>query len=384
MVWVRARCSQCSMAETVSRKRPSLTSLCSAGAMDDNAQKLSGTSDLINVFDTLWCTTPLMKAMLDQDMNAFESLLNDDSVDVNEDIGGDNKCGWTILHAAVYFGLADHVTRLLQNGRVSAMMQNQPGGRTALHMACGLGHVEILRRFQEYHPITSSSSTSLHTSNVFENRNKDGESVGSVEDFVDVYVSADGYSWSCSDSQLYKIPTEVFDRAMAVGSLETQDDLDRLMENIVHCNPKYQNLEGLDVTDVYVQNGFWSGEAPYHFKVPSDVFTYLARDDDVAARTIGVLTNDEDLSSLIENTRDEIKNGPKIKTKVQLERSLPLNVEMKNCGHVCTMSSLKDGCCSCLDTRPHTEDEKYLIFVDGIGWQSTGSRGCHYCAYCMY
>ena len=76
------------MAETVSRKRPSLTSLCSAGAMDDNAQKLSGTSDLINVFDTLWCTTPLMKAMLDQDMNAFESLLNDDSVDVNEDIGG--------------------------------------------------------------------------------------------------------------------------------------------------------------------------------------------------------------------------------------------------------------------------------------------------------
>ena len=205
-----------------------------------------------------------------------------------------------------------------------------------------------------------------------------------IESFVDVYVSADGYSWSCSDSQLYRIPTEVFDRAMAVGSIETQDDLDRLMENVVYNDPRYQNLEDLDVTDVYVQNGFWSGEAPYHFKVPSDVFMYLSRDEDVAAKTLGLLTNKEDLLSLVEKTRDEIKNGPKAKEKVPLARSLPMNVEMKTCGHVCTMSSLKDGCCACLDTRPHSDDGKYLLHVDGIGWQNIGTRGCHYCAYCMY
>ena len=134
-----------------------------------------------------------------------------------------------------------------------------------------------------------------------------------------------------------------------------------------------------------MQNGFWSGEAPYHFKVPSDVFTYLAKDDDIATKTLGLLTNEEELLSLIENTRDEVKNGPKEKEKVQLERSLPLNVEMKSCGHVCTMSSLKDGCCACLDTRPLlSEDEKYPLHVDGIGWQNIGTRGCHYCAYCMY
>ena len=212
----------------------------------------------------------------------------------------------------------------------------------------------------------------------------DGDNSSIESTIIDVYVSADGYSWSCSNSKLYSIPTDVFDRAMAIGSLETQEDLDRLMENVVHNDPRYQNLEGLEVTDVYVQNGFWSGEAPYHFKVPMDVFTYLAKDQDVASKTLGLLTTEEELHALVETTRFEIKNGPKVKEKVQLERSLPLNVEMKKCKHMCTMSSLKEGCCACLDTRPLAEEGMYPLHVDGTGWMNVGTRGCHYCAYCMY
>ena len=37
--------------------------------------------------------------MLDRDVDAFEALLNNDSVDVNADIG--DGYGWTVLHAAV-------------------------------------------------------------------------------------------------------------------------------------------------------------------------------------------------------------------------------------------------------------------------------------------
>ena len=44
------------------------------------------TPAMIDLFNRLWYTTPLMKAMLDRDMDTFEALLNDESVEVNAEI----------------------------------------------------------------------------------------------------------------------------------------------------------------------------------------------------------------------------------------------------------------------------------------------------------
>lgn len=167
---------------------------------------------------------------------------------------------------------------------------------------------------------------------------------------------------------------------MMLGALETQEDLDLLMERI-----RSECLGATDdFTEVYVQNGFWSGEPPYHFKMPTDVFLFLQRDNTVACKTIGNLTCEEDLAKLVQETREEIENGPKVKESIIVKRSLPPNVEKKMCGHVCTMSSLKEGCCSCLDKREILDENSYPLYVDGIGWENAGSRGCGYCPYCQY
>ena len=68
-----------------------------------NGYKPICTPAMIDLFNRLWYNTPLMRAMLDRDVDAFEALLNDDSVDVNADIG--DEYGWTVLHAEVCFDL---------------------------------------------------------------------------------------------------------------------------------------------------------------------------------------------------------------------------------------------------------------------------------------
>ena len=86
-----------------------------------------------------------MKAMLDRDMDAFEDLLTDESVDVNADIG--DGYGWTVLHAAVDMHLGEYVTRLLQHDRVDIATKHQPRSQTALHLACGKGDVAMVQLF---------------------------------------------------------------------------------------------------------------------------------------------------------------------------------------------------------------------------------------------
>ena len=103
------------------------------------------TPAMIDLFNRLWYTTPLMKAMLDRDIDRFEALLNDASVDVNEDIG--DGYGWTVLHAAVDMHLGEYVTRLLQHDRVDITAKYVPRSQTALQIACGKGDVAMIRQF---------------------------------------------------------------------------------------------------------------------------------------------------------------------------------------------------------------------------------------------
>ena len=103
------------------------------------------TPAMIDLFNRLWYTTPLMKAMLDRDMDRFEALLKDESVDVNEDIG--DGYGWTVLHAAVDMHLGEYVTRLLQHDRVDTSAKHEPRSQTALQVACSKGDVAMIRLF---------------------------------------------------------------------------------------------------------------------------------------------------------------------------------------------------------------------------------------------
>ena len=101
---------------------------------------------MIDLFNRLWYNTPLMRAMLDRDVDAFEALLNHDSVDVNADIG--DGYGWTVLHAAVDMHLGEYVTRLLQHDRMDVRVRHEPRSPTALHIACSKGDVAMVRLFQ--------------------------------------------------------------------------------------------------------------------------------------------------------------------------------------------------------------------------------------------
>ena len=103
------------------------------------------TPAMIDLFNRLWYTTPLMQAMLDRDMDRFEALLKDESVDVNEDIG--DGYGWTVLHTAVDMHLGEYVTRLLQHDCVDITAKYVPRSQTALQIACGKGDVAMIRQF---------------------------------------------------------------------------------------------------------------------------------------------------------------------------------------------------------------------------------------------
>ena len=115
-------------------------------AMNDSGWKPRCTQAMIDLFDRLWYTTPLMKAMLDRDMDAFEDLLTDESVDVNADIG--DGYGWTVLHAAVDMHLGNYVTRLLQYDRIDIRIRHEPRLQTALHIACAKGDLAMVILFQ--------------------------------------------------------------------------------------------------------------------------------------------------------------------------------------------------------------------------------------------
>merc|ERR1711907_409515 len=56
-------------------------------SVNSDGNKPRCTPAMIDLFNRLWYTTPLMKAMFDRDMDTFEALLSDESVEVNAEIG---------------------------------------------------------------------------------------------------------------------------------------------------------------------------------------------------------------------------------------------------------------------------------------------------------
>jgi hypothetical protein len=199
-------------------------------------------------------------------------------------------------------------------------------------------------------------------------------------DAIDVWVGGDGGTWSCSPSILYRIPTEIFDYEMMMGTLTTQEDLDLLMEKL-NKNPKVYADD--EYTDVHVQyGGNWSGLPSVLYRIPIHIFQHLQKKGNTE-KTIGRLKNNDDLEKLIEKMLLEISTGIEEEEELVLVRSRPPNVEEKLCGHFCTASSVKEGCCECMDKRPICEDG-YLSYIDGEGWGNVASRGAGYCPYCQY
>ena len=149
-----------------------------------------------------------------------------------------------------------------------------------------------------------------------------------------------GGTWSCVNSVLYQIPTEIFNEYMMLGRLNDKEDLDALVEKICLEKPVVSELYGY--TDIWVGvGGNWSGLPSMHFRLPSDVFEYLVEKGNTE-KTIGRLITADDLTKLVEQTRFEIAHGH-VESGQSIARSKPTNTEVKECGHTCTTSSLKTG-----------------------------------------
>ena len=113
------------------------------------------TQAMTDLFNRLWRSTPLLTAMHSNDMDAFQTLLNDDTYDVNEDVST-NGDGWTILHAAASLNLnvnrMEYVTLLLQsNSRVDVFAKTNSKSATALHVACDRNDAQFAERIYPYH-----------------------------------------------------------------------------------------------------------------------------------------------------------------------------------------------------------------------------------------
>ena len=78
--------------------------------------------------------------MHSNDMDTFQTLLNDDST---------NGDGWTILHAAASLNLnvnrMEYVALLLQSSRVDVLAVTSSKSATALHIACDRNDAEFAR-----------------------------------------------------------------------------------------------------------------------------------------------------------------------------------------------------------------------------------------------
>lgn len=204
-------------------------------------------------------------------------------------------------------------------------------------------------------------------------------------EMVTLYVGGDGGSWSCSPSILYRIPTDAFDYYMLLGRLNTPEDLQQVMEEVAmkHHEDQFAPDTLSECTDVWVFpcGTEWSGYPSSPYELPRDVFMYLQEKGDTE-KTIGRLKSAGHLASLIDNTRKEMVSG--VLEAVVITKTRPKNIENKLCGHMCTMSSMKEVCCACADLRPIKPDsELYPMYLDGTGWVDGCSRGAGYCPYCQ-
>ena len=127
------------------------------------------TKDVKELCNQIWCPTELMKAMYLNDMVTFQSLLRDESYNVNEDVGG----GWSILHAGAYLNKFKCVEMLIESDRLElssffTVTQRKPSmydrifkkvpdsltvtnmQHTALHMACFRGNSDMIKLLEQF------------------------------------------------------------------------------------------------------------------------------------------------------------------------------------------------------------------------------------------
>lgn len=207
--------------------------------------------------------------------------------------------------------------------------------------------------------------------------NNDSDGNGNSHQPIDVWVGGDGVYWSCVPSILFRVPTQIFDEFMLMGALETKEDLEMLLERISKDGKQYSEVA---YTDIYVgQGGNWSGFPSVLYQIPADVFEYLQKGD--TSKTIGLLESMYCLEKLIAKAREEIRTGV-VAEKEIVPFSRPTNFELKLCGHNCTISYVKEGCCKCLDRRPYREEGTYLNYADGIGAVHNAKRSAGYCHIC--
>jgi hypothetical protein len=193
---------------------------------------------------------------------------------------------------------------------------------------------------------------------------------------IDVWVGGDGVYWSCAPSPLFRVPTQLFDEMMLMGALETQEDLEALVEKIGNGTQYADDY----YTDIWVgQGGNWSGLPSVLYRIPEDVFEYLQQGD--TRRTIGGLESAYCLEQLVAKTREEMFTGVVAEQEV-ITRSRPTNSELKICGHNCTRSSIKERCCKCSDRRSCREEGTYPMYIDGTGWVDEAMRSAGYCHIC--
>jgi ankyrin repeat protein len=132
---------------------------------DEDGNPPTNEPKMIDLFNILWCATPLVKSMHVEDMDTFKRLLNNINTDVNQDIGEES---WNILHAAVYLNRTEYIKLLIEkccfqrssycrrsvrfprNRHMDLEAQcNSSGLQTALHIACMKGYSDIVRLLGE-------------------------------------------------------------------------------------------------------------------------------------------------------------------------------------------------------------------------------------------
>ena len=197
-------------------------------------------------------------------------------------------------------------------------------------------------------------------------------------DVVEVWIHGEG-GWSLTPSIHYRIPTDIFDYQMMIGSLESKDDLEALADQM--CTEEASSSRSkseVSYTDIWVAGETWSGTPSSKYEVPSDVFEEILRGD--CAKIFEKISSKSDLDDLVYQVR---QNGAPSQQTDTISRAAS-TTEVKRCGHVCFISSVKEGCCRCSDRRAMREEGTYPQYQDGVGWVDNASRGSGYCPHCKY
>jgi ankyrin repeat protein len=99
---------------------------------------------IIETFNSIWYTTPLMKAMIDGNIYEFRRLLcTENYEEINQIIS--DRYGYTVLHAAVHLGELRFVEAMTRYENVDFTKSTGSKGLSALHIACSKGDINMIK-----------------------------------------------------------------------------------------------------------------------------------------------------------------------------------------------------------------------------------------------